>query len=317
MGGYILRRLLWAIPTLWGAVTLIFFLMRVLPGDVAMVMLGSEGAAINPEQLNALREQLGLNRPLWEQYLVWLLDFSHLDLGRSLWTGNPVWSEIAIRLPYTLTLILMSIIISSLIAIPTGIFSALKQDSWLDYGLRSFAIAGLSIPNFWFGLLLLLLTVSVFQWSPPIEYATVLAAPLTAMQQLFLPAIALGWRQSAVSARMMRSSMLEVMREDYVRTARSKGLRERTVIIIHALRNAILPVITIFGTEILLLISGAVIIETIFNVPGIGRLLVDGINHRDVNMVQGLVAFITIIVLVINLLVDLVYGWVDPRIRYE
>jgi len=317
LGGYILRRFLWAIPTLWGAVTLIFFLMRVLPGDVAMVMLGSEGAAIDPAQLQALREQLGINRPIWEQYLVWLLDFSHLDLGKSLWTGNPVWAEITIRLPYTFTLILMSIIISTLIAIPTGIFSALKQDSWLDYGLRSFAIAGLSIPNFWFGLLLLLLTVSVFRWSPPIEYATILGAPLIAMQQLFMPAIALGWRQSAVSARMMRSSMLEVMREDYVRTARSKGLRERTVIIIHALRNAILPVITIFGTEIILLFSGVVIIETIFNIPGIGRLLVDGINHRDVNLVQGLVAFITILVLVINLLVDLIYGWVDPRIRYE
>ncbi|MCX8126047.1 MAG: ABC transporter permease [Dehalococcoidia bacterium] len=317
MGGYILRRLLWAIPTLWGAVTLLFLIMRVLPGDVAMVMLGSEGAAINPEQLHALREQLGLNRPLWEQYLTWMIGFSHLDLGKSLWTGNPVWSEIAIRVPYTFTLIVMAMILSLIIAIPTGVFSALKQDSWLDYGLRSFAIAGLSIPNFWFGLLLLLLTVSVFKWSPPIEYATVFSSPLVASQQLLLPALALGWRQSAVSARMMRSSMLEVMREDYVRTARSKGLRERTVIIVHAMRNAILPVITIFGTEILLLISGAVIIETIFNIPGIGRLLVDGINHRDVNLVQGLVAFITIIVLLINLLVDLIYGWVDPRIRYE
>ncbi|MEW6142922.1 MAG: ABC transporter permease [Chloroflexota bacterium] len=317
MGGYIIRRLLWAIPTLWGAVTLLFLLMRVLPGDVAMVMLGSEGAAIDPVQLNALREELGLNIPLWEQYAVWILDFSHLDLGKSLWTGNTVWSEVAIRAPYTFTLLVMAMVLSVFIAIPTGIFSALKQDSWLDYGLRSFAIAGLSIPNFWFGLLLLLLTVSVFRWSPPIEYATIVAAPLVAMQQLTLPAIALGWRQSAVSARMMRSSMLEVMREDYVRTARSKGLRERTVIIIHALRNAILPVITIFGTEVLLLLSGAVIIETIFNIPGIGRLLIDGINHRDVNLVQGLVAFITIIVILVNLLVDLVYGWVDPRIRYE
>lgn len=317
MAGYIIRRLLWSIPTLWGAVTILFLLMRVLPGDVAMVMLGSEGASINPEQLNALREQLGLNRPLWEQYLAWMLDFCRLDLGKSLWTGNPVWSEIAIRIPYTFTLIVMAMILSLIIAIPTGVFSALKQDSWLDYGLRSFAIAGLSIPNFWFGLLLLLLTVSVFRWSPPIEYATIFAAPLIAMQQLALPALALGWRQSAVSARMMRSSMLEVMREDYVRTARSKGLRERTVIIVHAMRNAILPVITIFGTEVLLLIGGAVIIETIFNIPGIGRLLVDGINHRDVNMVQGLVAFITVIVLLVNLLVDLVYGWVDPRIRYE
>jgi peptide/nickel transport system permease protein len=291
--------------------------MRVLPGDVAMVMLGSEGAAINPEQLNALREQLGLNMPLWQQYAVWLGDFARLDLGKSMWTGNPVWSEISLRLPYTVTLILISLAISILISIPVGVFSALKQDSWLDYGLRSFAIAGLSIPNFWLGLLLLLITVSYFRWSPPIEYAPVYVAPLVAMQQLAMPAIALGYRQSAVAARMMRSSMLEVMREDYVRTARSKGLRERTVINVHAIRNAILPVVTIYGTEIVMLISGAVIIETIFNIPGIGRLLVDGINHRDVNLVQGLVAFITVIVLLMNLLVDLVYGWVDPRIRYE
>jgi peptide/nickel transport system permease protein len=291
--------------------------MRVLPGDVAMVMLGSEGAAINPEQLNALREQLGLNMPLWQQYAVWLGDFARLDLGKSMWTGNPVWSEISLRLPYTVTLILISLAISILISIPVGVFSALKQDSWLDYGLRSFAIAGLSIPNFWLGLLLLLITVSYFRWSPPIEYAPVYVAPLVAMQQLAMPAIALGYRQSAVAARMMRSSMLEVMREDYVRTARSKGLRERTVINVHAIRNAILPVVTIYGTEIVMLISGAVIIETIFNIPGIGRLLVDGINHRDVNLVQGLVSFITVIVLLMNLLVDLVYGWVDPRIRYE
>jgi peptide/nickel transport system permease protein len=291
--------------------------MRVLPGDVAMVMLGSEGAAINPEQLNALREQLGLNMPLWQQYAVWLGDFARLDLGKSMWTGNPVWSEITLRLPYTVTLIFVSLAISILISIPVGVFSALKQDSWLDYGLRSFAIAGLSIPNFWLGLLLLLITVSYFRWSPPIEYAPVYVAPLVAMQQLAMPAIALGYRQSAVAARMMRSSMLEVMREDYVRTARSKGLRERTVINVHAIRNAILPVVTIYGTEIVMLISGAVIIETIFNIPGIGRLLVDGINHRDVNLVQGLVAFITVIVLLLNLLVDLVYGWVDPRIRYE
>jgi peptide/nickel transport system permease protein len=291
--------------------------MRVLPGDVAMVMLGSEGAAINPEQLNALREQLGLNMPLWQQYAVWLGDFARLDLGKSMWTGNPVWSEISLRLPYTVTLILISLAISILISIPVGVFSALKQDSWLDYGLRSFAIAGLSIPNFWLGLLLLLITVSYFRWSPPIEYAPVYVAPLVAMQQLAMPAIALGYRQSAVAARMMRSSMLEVMREDYVRTARSKGLRERTVINVHAIRNAILPVVTIYGTEIVMLISGAVIIETIFNIPGIGRLLVDGINHRDVNLVQGLVSFITVIVLLMNLLVDLIYGWVDPRIRYE
>jgi peptide/nickel transport system permease protein len=302
---------------LLGAVTLIFLVMRVLPGDIAQVMLGGEGQYVDPAQLDALREQLGLNRPLWEQYFAWLWQLAQLDLGTSLWTSNPVWEEISIRLPYTLTLILMSLVISLLVALPVGIFSALKQDSWIDYGLRIFAIAGLSIPNFWFGLLMLLFTVSLFRWSPPLQYAPVYQDPITALQQLIMPAIALGYRQAAVQARMMRSSMLEVMREDYVRTARAKGLVERTVINIHALKNAILPVITMVGMEVVMLLSGAVIIEVIFNVPGIGRLLIDAINHRDVNLVQGLVAFIAAFVLASNLLVDLIYGWVDPRIRYD
>ena len=317
MAGYIVRRLLWSIPTLWGAITLIFLVMRVLPGDVAMVMLGGEGQHIDPVQLDALREQLGLNKPLWQQYLTWLGQLARGDLGTSMWTAKSVWSEIWIRLPYTLTLLVMAIILASIIAIPVGIFSALKQDSALDYGLRTFAIAGLSIPNFWFGLLLLLITVSFFRWSPPLQYAPVYQDPVTAMQQLFLPAIALGYRQAAVSARMMRSSMLEVLREDYIRTARAKGLLENVVINIHAMKNAVLPVITIFAMEVLMLIGGAVIIETIFNVPGIGRLLIDAIFHRDVNLVQGVTAFITVMVLLINLVTDLTYGWVDPRIRFE
>lgn len=317
MRAYIARRLLWAVPTLFGAVTLIFLVMNVLPGDVAMAMLGQEGRVPDPAQLQALREELGLNRPLYQQYLSWLWGVARLDLGDSLWTGHPVVAEMWVRLPYTLTLIAMAVLISIILAVPIGVVSALKQDSWLDYGLRSFAIAGLSIPSFWFGILVLLFVVSVFKWFPPLDYAPVYKHPWVALQQLFLPAITLGYRQTAVGARMMRSSMLDVLREDYVRTARAKGLTERVVVYLHALRNAVLPVVTIFGVEAVVLFGGAVIIEKIFNVPGVGRLLVDAINRRDVPLVQGVVMIMVGFVLVVNLVVDLIYAWVDPRIRYR
>ncbi len=318
MTSYIFKRLLWAIPTLLGAATLIFFLMRVLPGDIAVMIVGGEEVAMaDPETLNATREKLGLNIPLWQQYVNWMWGAMRLDFGDSLWTQNTVWSDIGIRIPYTLTLVAMSITLSFILAIPIGVISAIKQDTWVDYGLRSFAIFGLSMPSFWFGMLLLMFTLVVFTWSPPLQYAPVYKDPITALQQLFLPALALGYRSAAVSARMMRSSMLEVMREDYVRTAWSKGLRERVVIYVHAIRNAILPVITLFGLEVILVFSTAVVIENIFNIPGLGRLLVDSIHRRDVNMVQGLVTFTVAFVLVINLVVDLIYAKLDPRIRFK
>jgi len=318
MGAYIVKRLLWAIPTLLGAATLIFLLMRVLPGDVAMMIMGGEDIMVSdPEQLAALREKLGLNVPLYKQYFNWMWGMVRLDFGESLWTKNAVWADIGVRIPYTLTLVVMSITLSMLISIPIGVLSALKQDTWIDYGLRSFAILGLSMPSFWFGMLLLMFTLTVFMWSPPLQYAPIYKNPGIALQQLVLPALALGYRSAAVTARMMRSSMLEVMREDYVRTAWAKGLRERVVIFTHAVRNAVLPVATLFGLEIILLFSTAVVIENIFNIPGLGRLLVDSIHRRDVNMVQGLVTFTVAFVLVVNLVVDLIYAKLDPRIRFR
>jgi peptide/nickel transport system permease protein len=318
MLGYIVKRLLWAIPTMLGAITIVFLLLRVMPGDVAVLIL-TEGAAehVDPVQLAAVREQLGLNRPLYEQYFSWLWGIVRLDLGTSLWTGAPVWQEIGIRLPYTLMLVVLSVAITVVMAIPIGIISALKQDTWIDYGLRTVAIAGIAIPNFWFGMLLLLFMITVFTWFPPLDYAPIYKQPGIAMQQLMLPAIALGYRSVAVSARMMRSAMLEVMREDYVRTAWAKGLRDRKVIYIHALKNAVLPVITMFGLEAVMIFSGAVIIETLFNIPGIGGLLISGINNRDYILVQGLVTVVVAVVLMVNLLVDLIYAWVDPRIRFR
>jgi len=271
----------------------------------------------DPEQLQTLREELGLNRPVYQQYVSWLWGVARLDLGESLWTGQSVVSEMWVRLPYTLTLIAMAVAISVILAVPIGVLSALRQDSWVDYGLRSFAISGLSIPSFWFGILILLFVVGVFRWFPPLDYAPVYKHPWVSLQQLFLPAIALGFRQTAVSARMMRSSMLEVLREDYVRTARAKGLVERTVIYLHALKNAVLPVITIFGVEIIILFGGAVVIEKVFNVPGVGRLLVDALIERDIPLVQGVVLLMVGFVLAVNLVVDLIYAWIDPRIRYR
>jgi len=317
MRDYLIRRLLFMIPTLFGALTLIFFIMNILPGDVALMILGEATGQASPEALAHLREQLGLNRPLYVQYLAWLWGVVQLDFGTSLWTGVPVFEEIWVRLPITLTLIVFSILLSMVLAVPIGIIAALRQDSVVDYGLRLFTISGLSIPSFWFGMMVILFLLLTFRWFPPLTYAVIYTSPWVSLQQLFLPAIVLGYRQTAVSARMMRSSMLEVLREDYVRTARSKGLKERVVVYLHALKNASLPVVTIFGVEAVILFSGAVIIEKIFNVPGVGTLIVDAMGRRDFPLVQGVVLIIVGFVLVVNLVVDLVYAWLDPRIRYR
>jgi len=317
MSNYVIKRLLAAIPAFFGAVTIIFLIMRVIPGDIAYVILlgEGEGAAVDPVQLAALREELGLNVSLWQQYVTWLNQLVHLDLGTSLWTGLNVWQEIWIRLPYSITLVFMTVIISIIIALPIGIYSALYRDSWPDYILRSAVIAGIAAPSFWIALLVLITVIHLFTWSPPIVYAPIYAKPLTALQQLFLPALILGVRQTAVTARMLRSSMLEVLGEDYVRTARAKGLKDRTVIYLHALKNAVLPVITIIGMEIIMVFGGIMVLEIIFNIPGMGRLLIGGINNRDFPLVQGVTAVIVGFVMITNIVVDLVYAWVDPRIK--
>ena len=317
MQAYIVKRLFWAVPTFLVAISAIFFVMNVLPGDVAQVIIGEESGIIDPERYAALREELGLNRTLVAQYASWIGGVVQGDLGDSLWRGDPVRSMIVGRLPYTTGLILFSTLLTIAIAIPVGVLSALKRDTWVDYGLRGGVLAGISIPDFWLAVLILTFVVRVFQWSPPLVYATLWSNPWIAIQQYALPSVALGVRAAAGSARMMRSAMLDVMGEDYVRTARAKGLKERVVVYVHAFRNATLPVVTLFGASVAYLIGGTVIIETVFNIPGIGLLLIQAIDRRDIVLVQGVVVFVMAAVLVVNIAVDVFYAWLDPRISYE
>ena len=317
MQSYILKRSLWAIPTFFVAITAVFLVMNILPGDIAEVIIGEETGVVDPERYDALREELGLDDPVIERYASWMGGVLRGDLGESLWRGESVTAMIVGRLPYTTGLVLFAIIISIVTAVPAGVVSAVRRDTWVDYGLRGGVIAGISIPDFWLGVLLLTWVVSTFRWSPPLAYATLWSDPWTAVQQYILPSLVLGFRASAGTARMMRSAMLDVMEEDYVRTARAKGLTERVVLFVHALRNATLPVVTLFGTSVAYLFGGTVIIETVFNIPGLGLLLIQAIERRDVILVQGVVVFVMVAVLVTNLLVDILYARLDPRISYE
>jgi len=317
MATYIVRRILLMIPTLLGAVTLIFLLMRLLPGDVALYILGSgESSEVNKQALEQIRQDLGLDQPLIVQYGRWLWGVVRLDFGNSYWTRRPVIEELKRRYPITANLAVMSLLLGTLIAIPVGVLSAVRQDTLADYAARMFVISGLSLPNFWLAILVILGLVHYFHWLPPLDYSPFWAAPWQNFQQLLFPALVTGYRLSAIGARMTRSSILEVLRDDYVRTARAKGLREFVVVLKHALRNALLPVITIIGLELLTLFGGLVVIETVFTIPGIGRYLVDAITHRDYPSIQAVVFMISVFVVTVNLLVDLVYGFLDPRIRY-
>jgi peptide/nickel transport system permease protein len=312
-----MRRILLMIPTLLGAVTLIFLIMRLLPGDVALYILGSdESSEMNREALQQIRSDLGLDQPLIVQYGEWVWKALRFDFGTSYWTRQPVIEELGRRYPMTANLAVFSLILGTLIAIPIGVLSAVRQDTMIDYAARIFSIAGLSIPSFWLAILIILGLVHYFQWLPPLDYAPFWVDPWLNVKQLVFPALATGYRLSAIGARMTRSSILEVLREDYVRTARAKGVQERVVLLRHALKNALLPVITILGIELLVLFGGLVVVETVFTIPGIGRFLVDAIIHRDYPSIQALVFVFAAFVLVINLLVDIVYGVLDPRIRY-
>jgi peptide/nickel transport system permease protein len=317
MRTYVLKRLLLIVPTLLGAAALVFVIMRVIPGDVALLILGGDSGQIDQRQLTAMRHNLGLDQSLLVQFGTWLWGIVRLDFGNSLWTGQPVIQELLIRLPLSLQLALFATIVSVIIAIPLGMLAAVRQDTWVDYAVRVFSIGGLAMPGFWVGILCILGLVIFFGWGPPLEFTPPWVDPWANFQMMVWPVVTVGYRFSAVTTRMTRSTVLEVLREDYIRTAWAKGLRERAVVIRHALKNAMLPVITLIGTEFAFLIGGLVVTETVFTLNGIGRFVVDAVAHRDYPVVQALVFLIAFGFVVVNLLVDLTYAWFDPRIRYR
>jgi peptide/nickel transport system permease protein len=317
MRTYIAKRLLLIVPTLLGAATLVFLIMRVIPGDVALLILGGDQGQIDQKQLDAMRQQLGLDQSLLMQFGTWLWGVVRFDFGKSLWTGQPVVEELLIRLPLSLELALFATMVSVVIAIPLGMLAAVRQDTWVDYLVRVVSIGGLAIPGFWVGILCILALVIFFGWGPPLEFTPPWVSPWANFQMMVWPVVTVGYRFSAVTTRMTRSTVLEVLREDYIRTAWAKGLAERAVVIRHALKNSMLPVITLIGTEFAFLIGGLVVTETVFTLNGVGRFVVDAVAHRDYPVVQAIIFLTASSFVLVNLLVDLTYAWFDPRIRYQ
>jgi peptide/nickel transport system permease protein len=316
MHRYVIRRLLLMIPTLLGVAVLVFLLMRVVPGDI-VEMRFAEGQFFSPEQVAKERARFGLDRPLWRQFLDWIWGIVRLDFGVSMWSGNSIAQEIALRLQLSLQLAVMATLVAVFLAIPLGTLAALKQDTWLDYFIRVFSIAGLATPSFWLGIVMFLLLLAVFRWIPPMVFTPFWEDPWQNLAQMIWPALAVGYRYSAVATRMTRSAMLEVLREDYIRTARAKGLRQGLIVRRHALKNAMLPVLTVIGLEFAFLIGGLVVTEQVFNLNGIGLLFVQSIARRDYTLVQALVLLVAVIYILVNFAVDLLYGWLDPRIRFQ
>ncbi len=316
MQRYIVKRFLLMIPTLLGVAVLVFLLMRVIPGDIVEIKFTSEGGFVTEEVLAQERARIGLDKPIWQQFASWIWGIMRLDFGTSMWTGRPISQEIGIRIQLSLEIAILATMVAILIAIPLGTLAALKQDTWVDYSIRVFSIAGLSIPSFWLGILIILFLLINFHWVPPMFFTPIWVDPWENLSQMIWPAAAVGYRYSAVSTRMMRSSTLEVLREDYVRTARAKGLWEQVVIVRHAMKNAMLPVITVIGLEFAFLIGGLVVTEQVFNLNGLGKLFVQSIAQRDYTMTQTLVLLVAVTFVLVNFVIDILYAWLDPRIRY-
>jgi peptide/nickel transport system permease protein len=313
MTTYVVRRVVAIIPVLFGISIIVFLLVHLIPGDVAQILLGTQAT---DQQLETLRRTFGLDRPLPVQYLDWLSHILRGDFGVSFRTNRPVLPDLVSRFGVTLQLTIISMLVALVVAVPLGVVSAANRGRASDTVSRVVALLGLSIPNFWLGTLLILFVSLVLHWLPPVGFVSLLDNPWLGIQTLILPALALGTAVAAFIMRMVRSSLLEVLRQDYIRTAHAKGLRERSVLYRHALKNAFIPVLTVIGIQIGYLLGGAVIIESIFSLPGMGRFLLDSISNRDYSIVQGGVLFIALVFCLVNLSVDLVYGWLDPRIRY-
>ena len=318
---YIISRILLVFPTLIGAAALVFLLMRLVPGDICLVRLGSGGTSFTQQALATCHAEIGIDRPWILQFLDFLWGLARLDFGKSMWSGKPVITEIATRFPISLEVAIMATVVAVVIAIPLGTISALKQNSWIDLVVRTFSIAGLATPAFWLGIVSILIVLDFTQavfghpWMPPIDYVPIWQDPIRNLSIVILPAVTIGYRYAAVSMRMTRSAMLEVLREDYIRTARAKGLINRIIINRHALKNALLPVVTVIGIEFAFLIGGLVVTEQVFNLNGIGRLMVLSVQNQDYTLTQALVMLTVTLAVFSNLVVDLLYAWLDPRIR--
>ena len=313
---YILQRLLLMIPTLFIVVTATFALMHIVPGDAVLAQI-EEGTNLRPEQLEQMRERLGLDKPVYVQYVDWLWGLVHFDAGVSLFTGRPVIDQLTRAIPISIELIIFSQILSIGVSIPIGVITAIRQDTWLDYLLRTTSIGMLAAPSFWIATLVIVLGAYWFLWSPPIGYMPFWEDPVTNLKQLFLPSAIIGLAGSATKMRMTRSTVLEVLRQDYIRTARAKGLSETVTIVRHVLKNALIPVITIWGASIAGLVNGSIIIENIFGLPGVGRSMITAINNSDMTQLQINVLFYASVIMVINLIVDISYTWFDPRVRFR
>ena len=311
------------IPTVVGAGAIVFFLMRVIPGDVCLVRWVDYGIHFDQEVVDICRNELGLNNPLHIQFFDFMKGLLTFDFGISMWTWQPITEELKPRFALSLQVAIMATSFAILIAIPLGVISAIKQNTWIDYVARTFSIAGIALPSFWLGILiiqgLLIYSQAWFgePWMPPIMYVSPFEDPIANLSQLIWPAVATGYRYSSVTMRMTRSALLEVMSEDYIRTARAKGLREKIIINRHALKNAFLPVVTVIGIEFAFLMGGLVVTEQVFNLNGLGRLLVESVLNEDYNMVQALVMVMVTLFVCVNFAVDLLYAWLDPRIRYS
>ena len=308
-------------PTLLGAASLVFILMRLIPGDICLVRLGSGGTSFSESALAACHAEIGIDKPWLLQFGNFIWGMARGDFGISMWSGKPVITEIATRFPVSLEVAVMATLIAISIAIPLGTISALKQNTWIDLLVRTVSIAGIATPSFWLGIMSILFVLDVSQlitgrpWMPSIDYVPLWKDPIRNLSIVMLPALTVGYRYAAVSMRMTRSAMLEVLREDYIRTARAKGLLEKIIINRHALKNALLPVVTVIGIEFAFLIGGLVVTEQVFNLNGIGRLMVLSVQNQDYTLTQALVMLVVTIAVVTNLLVDLLYAWLDPRIR--
>ena len=312
---YLLQRLITAFLTLFGMSVVIFVLLRLVPGNIVDILFSSAGF-VNPAAKEEIARELGLDQPIPIQYGRWLRDIAKGELGKSYRYDIPAWQVIRPRIPVTAELALLALLVAVLLGVPAGVLSAVRQDRATDYLLRILSLAGLSMPSFWLGMVIILLLVSWLGWIPSMTYISPFEDFKAHVLQFLFPALAVGYRSSALIMRITRSSMLDVLREDYIRTAWAKGQREWIVVFGHALTNAILPVVTVIGIEFAFMIGGLVVTETVFNLPGVARYLVDAILWRDYPVVQNLVMFIAIVVVLANLTVDLLYGWLDPRIRY-